>query len=143
MRFTPEKPPLAGETLESLTAAFGERGEKPYRARQVLEWYYKKRARSWEEMTNLPKALRAWLGAPRLVADVAMIPEEQEPAISRDGQGIRVSLPFSWIPDVYCRGLSVLLGHFVLRIARATETELALDAVGSDLQTTQVISIRL
>jgi 23S rRNA (adenine2503-C2)-methyltransferase len=63
MKFTPEKPPLAGETLESLTAAFGERGEKPYRARQVLEWYYKKRARSWEEMTNLPKGLRAWLDA--------------------------------------------------------------------------------
>ena len=55
MRFVPAKRPLAGETLESLTEALGERGQKPFRARQVLEWYYKKRARSWEEMTNLPK----------------------------------------------------------------------------------------
>ncbi|HEY1848329.1 MAG TPA: 23S rRNA (adenine(2503)-C(2))-methyltransferase RlmN [Opitutaceae bacterium] len=61
MKFTPAKRPLAGETLESLTTALGGRGEKPYRARQVLEWYYKKRARTWDEMTNLPRPLRAWL----------------------------------------------------------------------------------
>lgn len=61
MRFEPAKRPLTGETLESLTASLGERGEKPFRARQVLDWLYKKRARSWDDMTNLPKGLRAWL----------------------------------------------------------------------------------
>ncbi len=63
MKFAPAKRPLAGETLPSLTLALGERGERPFRARQILDWYYKKRARSWEEMTNLPVALRAWLDA--------------------------------------------------------------------------------
>jgi len=61
MKFSPAKPPLTGETLESLAAALAARGEKPFRARQVLDWVYKKRARGWDDMTNLPKALRAWL----------------------------------------------------------------------------------
>jgi 23S rRNA (adenine2503-C2)-methyltransferase len=61
MKFTPAKPPLTGETLESLTERLRERGEPAFRARQILDWLYKKRVRSWEEMTNLSKALRTWL----------------------------------------------------------------------------------
>lgn len=61
MKFEPAKRPLTGETLGSLSAAFAERGEKPFRAKQVLDWVYKKRARSWDDMTNLPKPLRTWL----------------------------------------------------------------------------------
>jgi 23S rRNA (adenine2503-C2)-methyltransferase len=61
MTFTPAKRPLTGETLESLTAALHARGEPAFRARQILDWLYKKRARSWDEMTNLAKPLRAWL----------------------------------------------------------------------------------
>ena len=36
-------------------------GEKPYRAGQILAWLYHKGAQSWEEMTDLPKALRRML----------------------------------------------------------------------------------
>jgi 23S rRNA (adenine2503-C2)-methyltransferase len=61
MKFEPAKRPLTGETLESLTASLGEQGERPFRARQVLDWLYKKRARAWDDMTNLPKGLRTWL----------------------------------------------------------------------------------
>lgn len=61
MKYLPARPPLTGETLESLTARLRERGEPTFRARQILDWLYKKRVRSWEEMTNLPKPLRAWL----------------------------------------------------------------------------------
>ena len=61
MKFTPAKPPLTGETLESLTAQLRSQGEPAYRAKQILEWLYKKRARSWDDMTNLSKSLRAWL----------------------------------------------------------------------------------
>jgi 23S rRNA (adenine2503-C2)-methyltransferase len=63
MKYEPEKPPLTGETLETLTAAMAAQGEKAFRAKQVLDWVYKKRARTWDEMTNLPKPLRAWLDA--------------------------------------------------------------------------------
>jgi len=63
MKFTPAKPPLTGETLDSLIARLREKGEPAFRAKQILDWVYKKRARSWEDMTNLPKALRTWLDA--------------------------------------------------------------------------------
>ncbi len=63
MKFEPAKRPLTGETLESLASSLAERGEKPFRARQILDWVYKKRARSWDDMTNLPKGLRSWLDA--------------------------------------------------------------------------------
>jgi len=36
-------------------------GEPKFRASQVLEWLYAKRARSWDDMTNLPAGLRAKL----------------------------------------------------------------------------------
>jgi 23S rRNA (adenine2503-C2)-methyltransferase len=61
MKFVPARPPLTGETLESLAARLAERGEPAFRARQILDWVYKKRARSWDDMTNLSKPLRAWL----------------------------------------------------------------------------------
>jgi 23S rRNA (adenine2503-C2)-methyltransferase len=73
MTFEPAKRPLTGETLESLAASLGERGEKPFRARQVLDWLYKKRARSWEDMTNLPKGLRAWLDATYTLMPAALV----------------------------------------------------------------------
>ena len=63
MKFEPEKLPITGETLTTLTDRLKARGEPAFRAKQILEWVYKKRARSWEEMTNLPKPLRAWLDA--------------------------------------------------------------------------------
>jgi len=61
MKYLPARPALTGETLESLTARLRERGEPTFRARQILDWLYKKRVRAWDEMTNLPKPLRAWL----------------------------------------------------------------------------------
>ena len=40
MKFTPAKPPLTGETLESLTEKLRAHGEPAYRAKQILEWLY-------------------------------------------------------------------------------------------------------
>jgi 23S rRNA (adenine2503-C2)-methyltransferase len=61
MMFTPAKPPLTGETLDSLSARLAAHGEPAFRAKQILDWLYKKRVRSWDEMSNLGKPLRAWL----------------------------------------------------------------------------------
>jgi 23S rRNA (adenine2503-C2)-methyltransferase len=55
------KPILFGETLASLTERLAARGEPAFRAKQILEWIYKKRARDPAQMTNLPAPLRAWL----------------------------------------------------------------------------------
>ncbi len=57
------KQALTGETLESLAARLAERGEPAFRAKQILDWLYKKRARSWDAMTNLGKPLREWLAS--------------------------------------------------------------------------------
>ena len=61
MRFTPEKPTIYGETLDSLTTLLKEHGHPAFRAQQILAWLYKKRVKTWEEMTNLSRPLRAWL----------------------------------------------------------------------------------
>src|SRR3954466_5783585 len=61
MKYTPAKSPLTGETLESLTEKLRAQGEPVFRAKQILDWLYKKRARTWDEMTNLSKPLRTWL----------------------------------------------------------------------------------
>lgn len=62
MSFKPDKPSIFGETLESLTDRVGEGGFRPFRARQVMDWLYKKRVSEWEAMSNLPKSFRSWLG---------------------------------------------------------------------------------
>lgn len=54
-------PPIYGETKDSLAERLAERGEKAFRAGQVLDWLYKKRVDRPEEMTNLPASLREWL----------------------------------------------------------------------------------
>ncbi|MEP0844686.1 MAG: 23S rRNA (adenine(2503)-C(2))-methyltransferase RlmN [Phycisphaerae bacterium] len=49
---------LLGVTLEGFAAWLGQRGQPAYRARQVLEWVYRKAAENFEVMSNLPKPLR-------------------------------------------------------------------------------------
>ncbi len=45
-------------SLEQIREAFTGFGEKPFRAKQVFEWLWKKNASSFAEMTNLGKELR-------------------------------------------------------------------------------------
>ena len=61
VKFTPVKPSLFGETLESLKESVVAAGFPAFRAKQVMEWLYKKRVDEWDAMSNLPKAFRAWL----------------------------------------------------------------------------------
>jgi|TARA_B110000879_G_scaffold49027_1_gene69165 23S rRNA (adenine2503-C2)-methyltransferase len=48
-------------TRTQLAELLEEQDQPVYRTTQILDWIYKKRARSWEEMSNLPPALRAAL----------------------------------------------------------------------------------
>ena len=45
-------------TLEELKKAMAELGEKPFRAKQIYEWLHVKLAESYDEMSNVSKALR-------------------------------------------------------------------------------------
>jgi 23S rRNA (adenine2503-C2)-methyltransferase len=62
VRFTPQKPSLFGETLETLKARVKTAGFPAFRAKQIMQWLYKRRVDSWDAMTNLPRDLRDWLG---------------------------------------------------------------------------------
>jgi 23S rRNA (adenine2503-C2)-methyltransferase len=52
------KKDLRGLPLEELTAHLSELGEPAYRARQLYTWIHRRGARSFADMSDLPKALR-------------------------------------------------------------------------------------
>ncbi len=54
---------LASLTLEGLTAFFTSIGEKSFRAKQLYTWVHQRGATSFDEMTDLSKALRETLKA--------------------------------------------------------------------------------
>jgi len=63
MKFLPAKTPIHSVTLPELQVKLGELGQPAYRAKQVLEWLYPKRAKAFAEMSNLPASLREQLDA--------------------------------------------------------------------------------
>jgi 23S rRNA (adenine2503-C2)-methyltransferase len=52
---------LLGLNTEELRALVQEEGEPAYRGNQLAEWIYRRGARTFEEMTNLPETLRVQL----------------------------------------------------------------------------------
>jgi len=61
---------LLGMLPEQLGELFARWGLESYRAVQVVEWLYEHDARSFEQMTNLPKNLREKLATRFVIADV-------------------------------------------------------------------------
>ncbi len=49
-------------TLAELKTEMEEMGQKPFRAKQLYEWMHRKLARGFDEMTNLPLAMREQCG---------------------------------------------------------------------------------
>lgn len=56
-----KKPNIRHLTLEEIQQYFEKAGDKKFRADQIYEWLWQKHAHSFEEMTNLSKALRTRL----------------------------------------------------------------------------------
>ncbi len=63
------KKDIRKQSLEQLKVYFTENGEKAFRAMQVWEWLWQKSARTFDEMSNLSKALRD-----RLSEDFEILP---------------------------------------------------------------------
>jgi 23S rRNA (adenine2503-C2)-methyltransferase len=59
----PGKIDIKSLSLEEVQAKLRASGEPAYRARQIIDWLYQKRASSFDEMTDLPQTLRARLAA--------------------------------------------------------------------------------
>jgi len=53
---------LLGQPPSALVEFFAGLGEKPFRARQVLQWIHQRNVDSFSEMTDLSMDLRARLG---------------------------------------------------------------------------------
>jgi 23S rRNA (adenine2503-C2)-methyltransferase len=58
-----ERPDLRALPLASLTALVGSLGERPFRARQLFRWLHQKGAETLDEMTDVPRELRALLAS--------------------------------------------------------------------------------
>jgi 23S rRNA (adenine2503-C2)-methyltransferase len=72
---------LLGLSQKDLEQFFVARGEKPFRARQVMQWIYQRGVSDFDDMTDLSKSTRAWL---KEQAEVAF-PEVQSRHESVDG----------------------------------------------------------
>ncbi len=53
---------LLGLNTDELCALVQKNGEQAYRGNQLADWIYRRGARTFEEMTNLPNALRTQMG---------------------------------------------------------------------------------
>lgn len=72
---------LLGLDLAGLEGFFTEIGEKPFRARQLLQWIHQYRVVNFEDMTNLSKTLRQTLSEKATLS----LPEVLHEYISVDG----------------------------------------------------------
>jgi 23S rRNA (adenine2503-C2)-methyltransferase len=59
------QPDIRSQTREEIQRQFQLWHEPAYRVNQLLQWLYARRAAHWDEMTNLPKALRQRLAETR------------------------------------------------------------------------------
>lgn len=86
-------------------------------------------------------AVRTWLGEPRLAIDLTMTKPDDTRALVRGADGISVSLPFSWLTDVWARGLAITFGRLCLAAETADGTHWNLRTIGADLGETEQITI--
>lgn len=81
MNATTVKTNLLGLTRAELEAFVADMGEKPFRARQLMKWLYKRHVADFEQMTDLAKSFRQRLSE---IAHVA-VPEITLTQVSADG----------------------------------------------------------
>lgn len=79
------------------------------------------------------RTLRAWLGEPLLAIELTMIEPAQQRRIVRTADGVDVSLPFSWLPDVWMRGLAVTFGRLCIAAETTDGSSWTLHTLGPDL----------
>jgi len=60
-------------TLKQMEEMLGTLGQKPYRAKQLYTWLYRKRAQSFDEMSDLPAALIAQLKERYVISPLKLV----------------------------------------------------------------------
>lgn len=79
------------------------------------------------------RTLRAWLGEPQLTVELTMIEPREQRRIVRTADGINVSLPFSWLSDVWMRGLPVTSDRLCIAADTTDGSTWNLHTFGPDL----------
>lgn len=64
------KPNIRSFALDELRAYFLEKGESAFRANQIFQWVWQKHVKSFDEMTNVGKDLRAFLEENFLITEL-------------------------------------------------------------------------
>ena len=72
---------IKSATAEELKSLLEEMGEKPFRAKQIFRWIHQRGAASYDEMTDLPAALRKRLAEEHPLTTLKVL----ERQISEDG----------------------------------------------------------
>ena len=89
------------------------------------------------------RTLRAWLGEPQLTVELTMIGPEEQRGIVRTADGVEVSLPFGWLPDVWMRGLAVTFGRLCIAADTTDGSSWTLDTLGPDLADVTQLTIAI
>ena len=58
-------------------------GYKAFRAKQVMDWLYKKRVEDWDAMSNLPKDFRGWLAENYIIYPVRPILDKRSDDVTQ------------------------------------------------------------
>ncbi|SHI50567.1 23S rRNA m(2)A-2503 methyltransferase [Desulfofundulus thermosubterraneus DSM 16057] len=72
-------------TLDQIKDLLGRLGEPPYRALQLARWLFQRGCPSWDEMTDLPKDLRARLKEMAILRGLTLVQKQ----VSRRGDTIK------------------------------------------------------
>ncbi len=88
-------------------------------------------------------ALRSWLNEPDLVITLEMIDPSDPAELIRGPEGILVRLPFSWLIDVWARGVSVVLGRFATKVLDSEDHRQRVLTVSPDLRDVRPVTISI
>ena len=66
---------IYGLSLEELTSEMVMLGQKPYRAKQLYSWLYVKKAKSFDEMTDVSVAFRQVLNEKYVIEKPSILPQ--------------------------------------------------------------------
>lgn len=74
---------IYGITRKKLEDYFISKGEKKYRATQVFEWIYRKRVKSFDEMSNLKKEVIEFLKEDFYFDDIKILKKEEDELVKK------------------------------------------------------------
>ncbi len=88
-------------------------------------------------------ALRTWLGDPALAAELVMIDGPEPRSLTRVDGRVLAELPFSWLVEVWAKGLTTVYGRFCLAADTNDGKRWRLTTIAPDLGDLEVVTVTL